>query len=147
MNGNLGVELPQSIGMLVEILTSIDAILAWIVRESRLIRSEFQPLFQELWENTHTRIQDAIRDLESVDSEDHPLYRSLEDYGLTGDSLKLKAAIGRHLGGEVIDSAAITEQPRESAPRILGISLKPLLKWINLILGQSSQGIPTIRRS
>jgi hypothetical protein len=129
-----------NINRLVEILRSIDETLAWIVLESRLIQDEFQEIFANLWNDTHERIEEAIRQLESVDSEDHEIYQALKQHGLTGGSLNLKAGIGSYFRRRVVESAEV----EEGGPTILGFSLKPLVGWINLILGSLSKVLPIL---
>lgn len=129
-----------NIDQLVEILRSIKETLAWIVLESGLIQDEFQQMFADLWHDTDKRIEEAIGQLESVDSEDHEIYQALKQHGLTGGSLNLKAAIGSYLRRRVVESAEV----EQGGPTILGFSLKPLVRWINLILGSLAEVLPIL---
>jgi hypothetical protein len=137
------IEQPQSVSTLIDLLKSVDAVLTWIVRESGLQSETLQPLFEAVLEDIQARIAEAIRRLESITHEDDRLYRDLQYYGLTGASLEMKAALGRELGDSVVASATEAVEP-SSAPKILGISLAPFLKWVNLLLGSLSKALPVL---
>jgi hypothetical protein len=125
---------------LVEILNSIAKLLAWIVRESGLIKEEFRPLLLNSLGDMEERINSARNKLNAVKSPADPIYEKLKDCGLTGSSLAMKRAVGRSLYQEVADSAVHTPE----GPRILGFKLKFPLKWINSILGSLAKVFPPL---
>lgn len=128
------------IKILVEILNSIANLLAWIVRESGLIKEEFRPLLSESLGEMEERINSAIDQLNAVESENDRIYEELRVCGLTGRSLAMKREVGRSLYRGVVESAVHTPE----GPRILGFKLKFPLKWINSILGSLAKVFPPL---
>jgi hypothetical protein len=132
-------QMNTEMGMLIELLEAIKNLLTWIVRDSGLIREEFRGRFMELLAEIQQRIDAVIERLNSVERGD-PVYEELRVCGLTGNSLRMKAGVGRVLFKELDDSAEQTS----AGLRIFGRNLKFPLKWVNSLLGSLAKVFPPL---
>jgi hypothetical protein len=99
--------------VLIEILTFIREVLNELV-ESHI--TEDKPLFQSAWLlEVRPRLDELILQFESVSREESPLWREVQNCGLTGEQLKLK-------------------RTRLAAASLKGVT-KRILDLINTILG------------
>jgi hypothetical protein len=114
------------------------AFLRWVVYESDFIDVELRKEFIEAFAPVNERIESATAALQAVEDTNAALWRDLNTVGLLGASLSLKLSLGRRMAERAFEPA---QRPLTG---ITGQALRPLLKWINSLLGSLARALPGI---
>ena len=130
----------EDIATLIQMLYFIRDFLIWLVTQTHLIDEEIRSQFEKPLEDMTVRIVRAIERLDTVKSKEDETYVQLDQAGLTGASLRMKAAMGRRVWTRATGSMAESE----GGVQIFGFTLKQPMKWINTILGSLAKVFPLL---
>src|SRR5688500_18856611 len=80
------------------LITAISRFLGWLTTESGAVPRDLIVVFLSAYGIVRGRLGDAIGALDGITDTEDPLWRRLDDAGLSGESLRLKLMIWQRLG-------------------------------------------------
>jgi len=133
----LTLEEQADLELLRGLLRAIGAFLQWLIGESDFVPADVRGHFREVYPTVERRLGSVADELGRIDDTENRYWIQLDEVGLVGPALRLKATIWRR-------AAAAVSSPPLPATGIIGRALRPILKLVNSILGSLSAVFPAI---
>lgn len=119
------------------LLRAIGAFLRWLIGDSGFVPDDVRRDFLEVHPTVERRLSSVVEELGRIDDTENRYWIQLDEGGLVGPPLRLKATIWRR-------TAAAVSSPPSPAMGFFGRALQPILKLLNSILGSLSAVFPAI---